>query len=323
MKGWGARIALGLLALVALALASGATYEALARRQLASRFQVQGRLVDVGNRALHIDCRGTGSPTVVFESGLGTTGALDWSLVHHEIADTTRACGYSRAGIFASDPGVGERDANAVAEDLHVLLGRAGELPPMVIVAHSLGGLYALTYTRKFGAEVAGLVLVETLHPDSTQRMAAAGLHLPTPLRPLQIASALSWTGLIRLLDLADPEDPYDVTSLSGMRRELEALDQSMAQAGALRQLGSRPLYVLSAGKVEAEFLADAQLTAEQGAQFVSIKRQLNEDQASWSSHSQHEVVAEATHAIQRVQPERVISATRWVVDAVRAGQPR
>jgi pimeloyl-ACP methyl ester carboxylesterase len=320
MKRWVARIAFGLLALVALALVCGATYEALARRQLASQFPGPGRLVDVGNRALHIDCRGAGSPTVVFESGLGSSGALDWSLIHDEVARTTRACGYSRAGIFVSDPGVGERDSNAIAEDLHALLVRAGELPPIVIVAHSLGGIYAMTFTQKFGAEVAGLVLVDTLHPDSTQRMAAAGLHLPIPLRPLQIASALSWTGLIRLLGPADPEAAYDATSISGMRRELEALDQSLAQAGSLRQLGNRPLYVLSAGEVEEEFLAEAQLTAEQGAKFVAVKRQLHEDQASWSSHSQHEVVAEATHAIQWVQPERVISATRWVVDAVRAG---
>jgi pimeloyl-ACP methyl ester carboxylesterase len=272
---------------------------------------------------MHINCRGRGSPTVVFESGLGSSGSLDWSLVHDEIASATRACSYSRAGIFASDPGVGERDSNAVAEDLHALLAGAGELPPIVLVAHSLGGLYALTYTRKFAADVAGLVLVDTLHPDSTQRMAAAGLHLPSPLRPLQIASALSWTGLIRLLGSADPEAAYDVTSLTGMRGELEALDQSLAQAGALRQLGSRPLYVLSAGKVEEEFLAEAQLTAEQGALFLAVKRQLHQDQASWSSHSQHEVVADATHAIQWVRPERVISATRWVVDAIRSGTAR
>jgi hypothetical protein len=107
------------------------------------------------------------------------------------------------------------------------------------------------------------------------------------------------------------------------MRSELEVMDQSLAQAGALRQLGSRPLYVLSAGKVEPEFLAETQLSAEQGEQFMAVKRGLNEDQASWSSHSRHEVVADAAHAIQWDQPERVISATRWVIDAVRAGPAR
>ncbi|MEY2935241.1 MAG: hypothetical protein RL033_5990 [Pseudomonadota bacterium] len=318
MRRWITRIALGLLALVGVLLVCGASYEALARRQLASHFSLSGQRVDIGSRFLHIDCRGTGSPTVVFESGLGTSGALDWSLVHDEIAKTTRACGYSRAGILASDPGIGERDANAVAQDLHVLLERAGERSPLVLVAHSLGGLYALTYVQKFGAEVAGLVMIDTFHPDSTQRMAAAGLHVPLPLRPLQVASVLGRLGLLRLLGSDEAEAAYEPTSLSAMLRELQALDQSSAQAGLLRQLGSRPLYVLSAGKLEEQFLAEAQLTAEQGSQFMAVKRALNEELASWSSQSQHEVVADSGHAIHWEQPERVISATRWVIDAVR-----
>jgi pimeloyl-ACP methyl ester carboxylesterase len=320
MKRWIARIALGLLALIALALVSGATYEALARRELASRFPLPGRRVDLGGRALHVDCRGNGSPTVVFETGLSSAGALDWSSVHDAIAGTTRACSYSRAGILSSDSSGGERDADGVAEDLHRLLERAGERPPLVLVAHSLGGLYVMSYTRKFGADVAGLVLVDTFHADSTRRMAAAGLHLPLPLRPLQIASALSWTGVVRLLiGSADAEAAYEPISLTAMRRELEALDLSAAEAGALRHLGNRPLYVLSAGAVEDEFLEGARLTPDQGRQFMAVKRGLNEEQASWSSRSRHEVVENATHAIHWQQPERVVHATRWVIDAVRA----
>jgi pimeloyl-ACP methyl ester carboxylesterase len=320
LRRWGARIAVGLAGLVALAVASGSAYEAFARRQLAARYPLPGRLIDIGGRRLQLDCRGTGSPTVVFETGFGTGGALDWQQVQDPIAETTRACSYSRAGILGSDPGVGERDANAVAEDLHTLLDRAGERPPLVLVAHSLGGIYTLTYTGKFGSDVAGLVLVDTLHPDSMQRMVAAGLHLPDPRHALQVARLLAWTGLLRLLGDADPESAYTPGSVAGMYRESEALDHSLAEAGAFRQLGSRPLYVLTAGKIDAEFLSENQLTPEQGAQFLAIKRSLNEDKASWSSHSQHEFVAESRHRIQEDQPERVISATRWVVAAVRAG---
>jgi pimeloyl-ACP methyl ester carboxylesterase len=322
LKRWGARIALGLLALVMVALICGASYEALSRHRFASHSTAPGRLVSIGDRALYIDCRGTGSPTVVFESGLGSAGALDWSLVHDEVVRTTRACSYSRAGIHASDPGVGERDANAVADDLHALLDRAGERSPFVLVAHSLGGPYAVTYTRKFGADVAGLVLVDTLHPDSIKRMEAAGIHMPNLVRPIQIASALRWTGLPRLLYPAGEQTDYELASLAGMRSELEALDQTLAEADALRQFGSRPVYVLSAGKNEDEFLDQTGFTAEQATRFLAIKRELNEEQASWSSHSQHEVVADSAHQIQWFQPERVVHAARWVIDAVRAGTP-
>jgi hypothetical protein len=50
------------------------------------------------------------------------------------------------------------------------------------------------------------------------------------------------------------------------------------------------------------------------------VKRELNEELASWSSHSQHEVVGDSAHQIQWYEPERVINATRWVIDAVRSG---
>ncbi|HTV17090.1 MAG TPA: alpha/beta hydrolase [Polyangiaceae bacterium] len=322
MKRWMVRIVFGPLALVALALVCGATYEALSRNRFASHAAAPGKLVSIGDRALYVDCRGTGSPTVVFESGLGSAGALDWSLVHDEVARTTRACSYSRAGIHASDPGVGERDANAVADDLHTLLERAGERSPIVLVAHSLGGPYAVTYTRKFGAEVAGLVLVDTLHPDSMKRMEAAGIHMPNLVRPIQIASALRWTGLPRLLYPAGEETDYELRSLAGMRSELEALEQTLFEADALHQFGSRPVYVLSSGKNEDEFLDQTGLTAEQGTRFLAIKRELNEEQASWSSHSQHEVVTDSAHQIQWSQPERVVHAARWVIDAVRAATP-
>lgn len=140
-------------------------------------------------------------------------------------------------------------------------------------------------------------------------------------MRPLQIASALSWTGLERLISGSeDAEAAYAPSSCSAMYHEVKALAPSLAQAGAARQLGSRPLYVLSAGKVEAEFLAQTLLTAEQGRQFLAVKRSLGEEMASWSSQSRVEVVEDAAHGIPSEQPERVIGAVRWVVESVRAG---
>jgi hypothetical protein len=39
-----------------------------------------GRLVDIGGYRLHLDCTGTGSPTVILEAGLGDLG-ISWSEV--------------------------------------------------------------------------------------------------------------------------------------------------------------------------------------------------------------------------------------------------
>ena len=109
---------------------------------------------------------------MVFESN-DPEGSLGWSGVQNKVAKTTRACTYSRVGIMWSDPADGPRNDKAIAYDLHVVLQKAGENPPFVLVGHSLGGLYTVIYTKYFGADVAGLVLVDPAHPDQVRRTEA------------------------------------------------------------------------------------------------------------------------------------------------------
>ena len=140
---WLKRIALGVAALGAIAVLSGAIYEELMRRRTLAAFPVPGRLVDVGGgRRIQIDCRGAGSPTVVLESGLDHLGSLSWVAVHDSISTTTRVCAYSRAGIMWSDPSDAPFDLASVARDLHAALRAAGERAPYVLVGHSIGGPY-------------------------------------------------------------------------------------------------------------------------------------------------------------------------------------
>ncbi|HMK21950.1 MAG TPA: hypothetical protein VK466_06425, partial [Terriglobales bacterium] len=139
MKKWTKRIALGFLGLIVAAIGVGAAYEEIGRSLASRHYPPEGKLVDLGDRRIQLDCRGAGSPTVVFESGLDVLGSLAWATVHDDVAHTTRACAYSRAGILWSDPTPGGQDGKSVVADLHVALERAGEKPPFVLVAHSIG----------------------------------------------------------------------------------------------------------------------------------------------------------------------------------------
>src|SRR6476660_9508600 len=144
MNKWLGRIALVLVVIVAIVILFGAGYETIGRRNAARDFPPPGKLVDIGGRRIQLDCRGTGSPTVVFEAGLDMGGSLSWYGVHDSIAKTTRACAYSRAGIMWSDPVSGAQTGKGIAYDLHAALDKGGELPPYVLVAHSLGGPYTM-----------------------------------------------------------------------------------------------------------------------------------------------------------------------------------
>lgn len=133
------------------------------------------KLVDIGNgQRLNLYCRGSGSPTVIFDSGLGDS-AIAWALVQPTVSKTTRACSFDRAGLGFSD--AARRPSTAVnqTEDLHALLRAAHIKPPYVLVGHSMAGMNVRVYADKYPDEVEGLVVVEGSHEDQSTRSWAIG----------------------------------------------------------------------------------------------------------------------------------------------------
>ncbi len=323
------RFSLGLVALLVLLVAAGSAYEALSRDWAEVKFPPAGRLVDIGGRKIHLDCRGQGSPTVIFEAGLDSYSALSWAKVHDSVAAVTRACTYDRAGIMWSEPKSTPQHADAVADDLHAVLTTAGEKGPFVLVAHSLGGPYSMAYTRKFGDQVVGLVFVDASHPDQVARFAeVADAPSDSTSEVLKTASSLAWTGIIRLMASTDGVSgvPTYVTeqvrafvspSLTAVVSENTNIDRTLAEAGNLRTLGNRPLVVLTA----MEPLSDVSLKAESRREETrrrDVWRKLQEDEASWSTRSRHQLLPDSGHYIQFTRPDAVIAAILEVVNKLR-----
>lgn len=128
------------------------------------------QLVDVDHgRRLNLYCVGVGSPTVVFDAGLGGTTA-SWDLVQPVVALKTRACSYDRAGSGFSDPATRPGTSANIVDDLHRLLEVAGIKPPYILVGHSFGGMNVRLYADDYPAEVAGMVLVDPSHEDEGTR---------------------------------------------------------------------------------------------------------------------------------------------------------
>src|SRR5205085_2638449 len=124
-------------------------------------------MIDEGCDHLHINCIGTGSPTVVIDAGTGdSTGAWS-SWVQPVGAGSTRVCTYDRAGMGYSEPGPLPRTAERFAEELHTLLSRADVPGSYVLVGHSLGGLPVRVFASTYAADVAGMVLIKSLSRSS------------------------------------------------------------------------------------------------------------------------------------------------------------
>jgi len=111
-------------------------------------------------RKMNLYCEGTGSPTVIFDSGL-SDWSNTWALIQPAVATRTRACSYDRPGMGYSDPSPHHPTAEQAVKDLHTLLDRANIKGPLVVVGHSLGGFYMKLYAATYPDQVAGIVLVD------------------------------------------------------------------------------------------------------------------------------------------------------------------
>jgi pimeloyl-ACP methyl ester carboxylesterase len=326
---------LGIGCLIVLAVLAGAGLETFMRWQVSRKYPVSGKLVDIGGRKIQIDCRGQGSPTVVLETGIDNMGSLSWAAVHDEIAQTTRVCAYSRAGILWSDPNTGTVDSKSVAQDLHDALTKSGETGPWVMVGFSAGGPSTMIFTSRYESEVAGLIFVDASHPDQVVPMEKiTGISvgaMPPFLIPL--SEVLARIGVVRLIYKVIPGytipnvpppvsqvvEAYFPQNISSFLKGIQSNDAAIGAAGNFRNLGDRPLVVLTGTrKLSPDELQAAGMSQEQEIQMQALWTKLQADLATWSTRSRHEIVPDASHSIQFDRPDIVIKAVREVVMDVR-----
>ena len=159
-----------LVAFVVLVVLVGMAYQTIGSARDKRKFPPPGQMVDMGGHCLHIHSIGEGSPTVVFESALGSS-SLNWALVHSDVAKFTCACSYDRAGLGWSGADPMPRTAQQIVKEFHTLLTNARTKGPYVLVGHSFGGLTARLYAAQYPEEVVGMVLVDPADPSQWLQM--------------------------------------------------------------------------------------------------------------------------------------------------------
>ncbi len=313
--------------------------ETVLAAQAEKQYPPNGEMVDVGGgRRIQIDCRGEGSPTVVFQAGGDMIGALGWGPVQERVSKSARACAYSRAGILWSDPATGAFEPEEVAHDLHAALEAAGEKPPYVLVSHSRGGLYSLIYAGLYKHEIAGLVFADSSHPDQEEKFREAGITTGDYVSfPQELGLALRWTGLMRLApyptdpSIAEEVQAFYPKSAAANAREARARGHTLEVAGRYRDLMNWPVVVLArelpeqtaarrnADRHEAYLLSADGLDAGVAApENEVVWRKLQADLATWSSKGRLQIVPESNHAFFFFKPDVVAGAVEEVLAASR-----
>jgi pimeloyl-ACP methyl ester carboxylesterase len=245
--------------MVLLAAASvGATVQNVTAGGIESTYPAPGETYDVGDHRLHLDCQGTGGPTVVLFNGMGEFSA-SWARITDPVSTTTRVCAYDRAGQGWSDDVASPQDGVTAARDLHAVLTAAGEHGPYVLVGHSIGGPYAMTYASTYPDQVAGMVLLDSSSPYQFAAVSAYPTQYALMRRGLAILPTLARVGLSLVIPSSSPLPDEDSAVVEAMgstprafrngRDEISAVPLVFEQAQVLTTLGSRPLAVVTASE--------------------------------------------------------------------------
>ncbi|HEX2911086.1 MAG TPA: alpha/beta hydrolase [Chloroflexia bacterium] len=316
------RIALGfgiVICLIASLALAGTGYEAIAAGGDAKAYPPPGQLVDVGGYRLHIQCMGSGSPTVVLDAGLGGS-SLDWNLVQGNLSQTSRVCAYDRAGMGWSDAGPQPRTPDHIARELYTLLTNAHIEGPYVLVGHSLGGKNIRMFALQHPDLVAGMVLVDARseYVDEHTSPSEATAFQQGIATQGNLYGVTRHLGLIRLFGAGmwgNSTIPEKIrTEMALLSTTQRSIDTQTAEAAgraeddtkldAAPSLGNLPLFVLA---------------SEQNMTGMPAWPEAQKRQAALSTNS-HLIVAKGSgHYIQLDQPAVVLDAVRQVVVEARS----
>jgi pimeloyl-ACP methyl ester carboxylesterase len=320
LQNWSRRVVLYPVFAVLVAMGLGAGYQNVGQAQDQAAQAMPGQLLDVGNHRLHIDCAGTGSPTVVLEAGLGETSAAMAGWIAPAVAPTTKVCVYDRSGYGWSDPAPSPEDGRTVAANLHGLLAAAAVTPPYVLAAHSSGGVYSRIFVGRYPAEVAGIVMLDAQPAEVYTGLPGWRTFYSLYRRGEALAPSLARVGIARIgydivpsdLPPAERAEQQAVLSTAAYYRalhdEIAQLLTSLTQAQQVTSFDGKPLLVVTAGK-----------DAQDG--WLPLQDKL----VQLSSNSVHRVVPDVTHSSlieDQHDSTYAVSAIIDVVQAVRSGEP-
>ena len=270
-------------------------------------------LIDIGaGRKMYLECSGSGSPTVILESGYRNDATI-WSAplepgmttVFPQVAKFTGVCAYDRPGTFLDANHLSRstavpmpRTARDLVSDLHALLHAAHVPGPYVFAAHSFGGIFARLYASTYPDEVVGMVLVDALSekvragltPEQWKLYVNFGFTKPTP-------------GLEKYKEI----ETLDVNA---------SLDQ-MEKAAAAQPLRAIPLFVLTQGQ-PFDLSPWQPLPADFPAALNRAWHSGQDALATLTPNAKDTVATKSSHYIQIQEPQLVIDAIKEVVEAVR-----
>lgn len=296
--------------------------------------------MDIGSHRLFLSLQGTsrtpGSPLVVFLAGAGDV-CISFVAVARLVGEFAPTMLYDRSGLGRSQDGPDPPLATKAAEELRLLLARAGLQPPFLLVAHSYGGIVAREFLDRYPDAVAGMVLADAA---TEQQPELVGDEHRQAINAVQ--GSLNFARVISLRERAQLSRDEWRARAAGIARGLPTWQ---AEASAVHEicdtlgrkdqygrqaLGTKPLVILRArSSQDYERIYTAGVAAGHGTEaqrrlfrqlldrWDSIDREMQMSQLKLSSTNCFIDAPDCGHHVQLIRPDLVAAAVQWVMDAI------
>lgn len=307
--------------------------------------EMKNTIISIGTHRLSFSISGPPrvrhEPLVVIIPGSGDV-ASSYAAVEPLVAQFARILLYDRSGLGNSERGPNPPLAVTSAIELHKLLQATKQQPPLLLAAHSYGGIIAREYYHLYPNEVSGMVLFDTAternleyfqvpDPNITAVLGDLKMAQVTGLRADAKLSRDQWRqraiDMARGGEIAQAEADGDaVVEVCRVLREKEQLDR--------QAMGDKPLSVIrcnSARDYERIYTAGVEAgngtEAQQRAfrrtldQWESAMQDLSNDQLRLSSKTHFVYLHDCGHNVQLVRPDVVAEEIKWVLDQMREGR--
>ena len=326
-----ARIGLITVLICLLVGSCGVAYNALSIRHYRAIARVPGKLYDIGGYPMHLYCTGEGSPTIVLSSGLGDD-FTSWARVQPALSRQTRVCSYDRAGFGWSESRPGVQDANAIASQLHQLIGAASIQKPFVLVGHSISGIYLRSYATHYPGDLAGLVFVDGATPLQDDRVPKELVKIQEDQRremPWQkLLMTLGWYRLQGECTSIPPgfeaysawikADSCIPSQMDAIENELDAERASGEETIHAGPFGDLPILILSRDPT----VLPSNWPASVAKANSVVWNQMQEESKALSKQSRRIIAKGSDHYIQNDRPDLVIREITAFVAMIRNHQP-
>jgi pimeloyl-ACP methyl ester carboxylesterase len=311
-------------------------------RKQAARY---GQTIDLAGRRVFYRLTGAGKTSIVIESALGAPSAEWWQL-QDQLSPFARVLTFDRPGYGWSAPSSAPRRSEQAARELHQLLEALDLRGPIILIGHSLGGLYINHFARLYPDRIRAAILLDPVSP----RDAEAQQQLPPEVyrgsgwnktQSMQLLATINKLGLLRYLKPLMRKSPPFYYYKDMPAEHIEAIWQHLLNptlavtaleeyrqmhvpennASLLPPIGFPPIPLKviyhTPQIIVDEIVKYGGLSSEQAWQAECVWESMIRDYMSLSPHSEWITTTRASHFIHTTEPEVVLRTAQKLLAEV------